>query len=68
MIPKLCAACYVYRFVYFVHQQQNYFTYFRHVMKYGIIVVCNSSYCKTVFTRQKKILKIMVGEVPRNSC
>lgn len=46
----------------------EHFAYFHFIMKYGIIVAGNSSYCKTVLTQQKKPARIMVGDIPRNSC
>jgi hypothetical protein len=37
-------------------------------MKYGIISWANASDSKKVFTLQKKIVRIMVGVKPQNSC
>jgi hypothetical protein len=37
-------------------------------MKYGIIFWCNSTDSRKVFTLQKKIVRIMLGVKPQNSC
>jgi len=37
-------------------------------MKYGIIFWGNSSNSKMTFTLQKKVIRIMAGVKPRNSC
>jgi hypothetical protein len=37
-------------------------------MKYGIIFWGNSSNSKKIFTLQKKIVRLMAGVKPRNSC
>jgi len=45
-----------------------YYTHFDSLIKYGIIVWGNSSNSAKIFTLQKKIVRIMVGAQPRNSC
>jgi hypothetical protein len=45
-----------------------YFAYFHYIMKYGIIFWGNSSISKNVFTLQKKVIRIVAGVKPRNSC
>jgi hypothetical protein len=45
-----------------------YFAHFHSLTKYGIILGGNSPERKKLFTLQKKIVRIMVGIKPRNSC
>jgi hypothetical protein len=45
-----------------------YFAYFHSIMKYGITFWGNSSNSKMIFTLQKRIVRIMAGAMPRNSC
>jgi hypothetical protein len=45
-----------------------YFAYFHSIMKDGTILGGNSSNSKTIFTLQKKIVRLMAGVKPRNSC
>jgi len=45
-----------------------YFAYFHSIASYGIILGGNSSYSRKIFTLQKRIIRIMVGEHPRTSC
>jgi hypothetical protein len=45
-----------------------YFAYFQFIIKYGIIFWGNSSNSKKIFTLQKKIIRIMVGALPRAPC
>jgi IS1 family transposase len=45
-----------------------YYAYFHSLMKYGIIFWGNSTDSKKVFTLQKKIVRIMLGVKPQNSC
>jgi hypothetical protein len=44
------------------------FAYFHSLMKYGKIFWDNSSDSKKVFIPQKKIVRIMMGVKPQNSC
>jgi hypothetical protein len=37
-------------------------------MKYEVILGGNSSYSRKIFTLQKKIIRLMAGVKPRNSC
>jgi hypothetical protein len=45
-----------------------YYAYFHSLMKYEIIFWGNSTDSKKVFTLQKKIVRIMLGVKPQNSC
>jgi hypothetical protein len=45
-----------------------YFAYFHSIASYGIIFWRNSSNNRKIFTLQKRIIRITVGEHPRNSC
>jgi hypothetical protein len=54
MIPKLSGACY--------------FAHFHSIMKYGVNFWGNSSKSTRILTLQKKIIRIMAGAKPRNSC
>jgi hypothetical protein len=45
-----------------------YFACFHSIMKYGIIFWGNSSSSKNVFTLQKKVIRIIAGVKPTNSC
>jgi hypothetical protein len=44
------------------------FAYFHSIMKYGIIFWGNSSGGRNVFTLQKKVIRIIAGVKPINSC
>jgi hypothetical protein len=72
MIPKLSWACYAVRSMFHIvniyTMKSIYFAYFQSIMKYGIILGGNSSNSTRVFTLQKKIIRIMAGAKPRNSC
>jgi hypothetical protein len=72
LIQKLSGACYAVRSLLHISNadtlKSNYFAYFYSLMKYRIIFRGNSSDSKKVFTLQKKIVRIMVGIKPQNSC
>ncbi|PNF23822.1 hypothetical protein B7P43_G15913 [Cryptotermes secundus] len=72
LIPKLSGACYAVRSMFHVSNTETlkliYFAYFHSVMKYGIIFWGNSSYSQKIFILQKKIVRIMAGVKPRESC
>jgi hypothetical protein len=72
LIPKLSGACYAVRSLLHISNTDTvrsiYFVYLHSLMKYGIIFWGNSSDSKKVFTLQKKIVRIMVGVKPQNSC
>jgi hypothetical protein len=72
LIPKISGACYA--AISLLHISNTdplksiYFAYFHSLMKYRIIFLGSSSDSKKVFTLQKKIVRIMVGVKPQNSC
>jgi hypothetical protein len=72
MITKLSGACYAIRSMFHVINivtlKYIYFAYFHCIIKYGIIFWSNLSNTKSIFTLQKKIITIMAGAKPRNSC
>jgi hypothetical protein len=72
LIPKLSGACYAVRSLFHISNTDTlksiYFAYFHSLMKYRIIFWDNSSDSKKIFTLQKKIVRIMVGVKPQNSC
>jgi hypothetical protein len=51
-----------------VRMKSIYFAYFHSIMKYRIIFRGNSINSTRVFTLQRKIITIMAGAKPRNSC
>jgi hypothetical protein len=69
IIPKLGAACYIVRQIYYICNNYTlrsiYFAYFHSIMSYGIIFWGNSSNGRKIFTLQKIIIRIMVGAHPR---
>jgi len=72
MIPKLIGACYA---VWLMDHVSNintlksiYYAYFHSAIKYGIIILGDSSNSGNTFTLQKKIIRIMVGAQPGPSC
>jgi hypothetical protein len=72
IIPKLNGACYsmtsMFHIVNIDTLKSIYFAYFHSIIKYGIIFWGNSANSKRIFTLQKKIIRIMAGTKPRNSC
>jgi hypothetical protein len=72
IILKLSGACYAVRSMYHIvnidTMKSIYFAYFQSIMKCGIIFWGNLSSSKRIFTLQKKIIRIMAGAKPRNSC
>jgi hypothetical protein len=72
LMPKLSEACYVVRSMLHVSKTDTlksvYFAYFHSIMKYGIIFWGNSTNSKKIFTLQKKIVTLMAGVKPKNSC
>jgi hypothetical protein len=72
LIPQLSGTCFAVRFMSHVSNTDTiksvYFVYFRSLMKYGIIIWGNSSDSKKVFSLQKKIVRIMTGVKPHDSC
>jgi hypothetical protein len=65
MIPKLSAACYMVRQMYYICNngilRSIYFAYFHCGARYGIIFWGNSSNSRKILTLQKRIIGIMVG-------
>jgi hypothetical protein len=72
MIPKLRGPCYAVRSVFhivnFDKLKSVNSAYFHSTIKCGIIFWGNSSNSKWILTLQKKIIRIMAGAKPRNSC
>jgi hypothetical protein len=72
LIPKLSGVCYVVRSLLHISNtdmhKSIYFAHFHSLMKNEIIFWGNSSDSKKVFTLQKKIVRIVVGVKPQNSC
>jgi hypothetical protein len=72
LIPKLSGACYAVRSMCHIINTDAVksvcFACFHSTMKYGIIFWGNSSNSKKIFTLQKKIVRLMAGAKPRNSC
>jgi hypothetical protein len=72
MVPKFSGACYAVRSVFHISNintlKSIYFAYFHSIIQYGIIFWGNSSNSRTIFTLQKKIIRIMVGAHPRTPC
>jgi hypothetical protein len=72
IIPKLSAACYMVRQMYYICNNDTlksiYFAYFHSIAIYGIIFWGNSSSSKKIFALQKRIIRIMVDAHPRASC
>jgi hypothetical protein len=72
MILNLRGACYLVRSMFHIVSidtlKSIYFAYFHSVMKYSIILGGNPSNGTKIFTLQNKIIRIMTGVKPRNSC
>jgi hypothetical protein len=72
LIPKLNGACYAVRSLLHIRNtdmlKSTYFANFHSLMRHGIIFWSNSSDSKKVFILQKKIVRVMVGIKPQNSC
>jgi hypothetical protein len=71
-LPKLSSAIFVIRSLsYFMSLEtlrMVYFSCFHSIIKYGIIFWGNSTNISRVFKLQKKVIRIMSGVGPRNSC
>jgi hypothetical protein len=72
IIPKLSAACYMIRQMYYICNnyilRSIFFAYFHSIASYGIIFWRNSSNSGKIFTLQKRLIRIMVDAYPRTSC
>jgi hypothetical protein len=72
LVSKLSGACYALRSVSHISNTDTLksicFAYFHFRMKYGITFWGNSCYSRKIFTLQKKIIRIMAGVKPRDSC
>jgi hypothetical protein len=72
LIPKLCTACYAIRTVKPFMCKENlksvYYSYFHSLITYGIIFWGNSSHSIHVFRLQKRVIRIITGSRPRDSC
>jgi hypothetical protein len=71
LISKLCMACYAIRtvkpFVCQEHLNSVYYSYFHSLITYGVIWG-NSSHTIHVFRLQKRVIRIITGSRPRDSC
>jgi hypothetical protein len=71
-IPNLSKACYAVQSMVHISDittlKSIYFAYFHSIIKYGIICWGNSSSSAKIFTLQNKIIRILAGAQPRNSC
>jgi hypothetical protein len=72
LVHKLSGTCYVIRSVLHISNTDTLrsveFAYFHSIMKYGTIFWHNSPNSKKMFVLQNKIVRIMAGINPRNSC
>jgi hypothetical protein len=72
ILPKLSSAIFVIRGLsYFMNSetlQMVYFSYFHSIIKYRIIFWGNSTNISRVFKLQKKVIRIISGVGPRDSC
>jgi hypothetical protein len=72
ILPKLISAIFVIMsFSYFMSSetlQMVYFSYFHSIIKYGIIFCGNSTNISRLFKLQKKVIRIISGVGPRDSC
>jgi hypothetical protein len=72
LITKLCTACYAIRTVNPFMCQENlksvYYSYFHSLITYGVILRGNSYYSIHVFRLQKKVIRIITGSRPTDSC
>ena len=72
MVFKLSGACYAVRSVVHISNintlKSIYCTYFRSVIKYGIILGGHFSNSGKIFVLQKKVIMIMAGAQPRALC
>jgi hypothetical protein len=72
LMSKLSSACYAVRAVKPRMTQESlriiYSSYFHSVTTYGIIFWGNSSYCRNIFTIEKRIIRIITNSRSRVSC
>lgn len=72
LLPKLCKACYLMRVIKPIMPIETlkivYYSYFHSLLTYGIIFWGNSSCSIQIFRIQKRIIRIMSGLRPRDSC
>jgi hypothetical protein len=70
--PKLSHTCFVARVIkQFLSRdtlKMIYYEYFHSIMTYGIIFWGNSSHSGNIFKLQKRIIRIIMGARPRDSC
>jgi hypothetical protein len=70
IVPKLSAACFAVRAVkpFVSWDTLMIYYYFHSIMNYGLIFWGNSSYSNSIFTLQKRIIRIIMGTGTRDSC
>ena len=72
LLPKLCVACCAIKTVKPFMCQENlksvYYSYSHSLITYGIIFWGNSSHSIHVFRLQKRVIRIITGSRPRDSC
>jgi hypothetical protein len=73
LLPKLCKACFLMRVIKLIMSIETlkvaYSSYFYSLMtSYGIIFWGNSSFSMQIFRIQKRIIRVMSGLRPRDSC
>jgi hypothetical protein len=71
-VPKLCKACYSMRVIKPIMPAKTlkmvYYSYFHSLLIYGIIFWGNYSFSMHIFRIQKRIIRVMSGLRPRDSC
>jgi len=71
-IPKLCSACYaitaIKPFMSLDTLKLVYYSYFYCLINYGIIFWGNSSHSIHIFRLQTRVIRIITGSRPRDSC
>jgi hypothetical protein len=72
LMPKLSKACYIMRVIKPIMSieilKAVYYSYFHSLITYGIIFWGNSSYSLQIFRIQRRIIRIMCGLRPTDSC
>jgi hypothetical protein len=70
MFPKLSRTCYAIRPVFHIYSTDTlkHFSDFHSTMKYGVSFGGNSPNTKSIFSSQKKIIRIMVGTISDTLC
>jgi hypothetical protein len=72
LLPKLDKACYLMRVIKPIMPTETlkiaYYSYFHSLMTYAVIFGGNSSFSMQIFRVQKRIIRVMSGLRPRDSC